>query len=424
MKNNNIDFFDENLYYEKLSNGLEVYILPKADVEDTFVTFTSKYGGYNSPFIKNDKVIKVPNGIAHFLEHKMFEQESGIDPFMFYAKSGTYCNALTNYFNTTYVFAGNKCFKENLNYLLDFVQNPYFTDENVEKEKGIITEEIKMYEDMPDRIIYEKILYNMFNKCPLKYSIGGSVNDVLSITKKDLYNVYDIYYKPSNMFLVITGKADVKECINIIKENQSKKEFKNVEVKTKEIKEANNVCKEYELVNYNITTPYIAYGIKIPTKNLNKMDLKLRNMYLSTLFNILFDDTSLFYESAKEEGIIDTEIEIESIDTKEHKIFVLLFKSNKYEEAINRINEILKNIKIDKADLERKKKVYISEMLYILDDISEANRILVNDIILYNKPYPNIYNIIKDMNIKDLENIISKLDLSNRSTYIIKNELS
>ena len=148
MKKNNIKFFNETLYEETLENGMKVYIIPNDNVLDTFVTFTAKYGGCNYEFKYNNKFVKLPNGVAHFLEHKMFEQKNRVEPFTFFGRTGTYSNAATNYHNTYYIFAGNNNFKENLNYLLDFVQDPYFTDENVEKEKGIIAQEIKMYDDI------------------------------------------------------------------------------------------------------------------------------------------------------------------------------------------------------------------------------------------------------------------------------------
>ena len=420
MKKNKIDFFNEYIYYEKIDNGLEIYILPNNKKEDIFVTLTTKYGGCNSQFMYNDKYIKVPTGIAHFLEHKMFEQEDNIDPFSFFGSSGTYCNASTNYYNTSYIFAGSMNFKNNLNYLLDFIQNPYFTDENVLKEKGIIKEEIKMYDDMPDRIIYEKILYNIFNKHPIRYSIGGKVSDIEKITKEDLYKCYDVFYQPSNMFITITGNVNPQEAIDIIKENQSNKKFNNLTIKEKNIKEENSVYKEKEIYNFDIATPYVAYGIKIPLNKLKKINDKKRNIYLSTIFNILFDDTSLFYERLKESGIIETPIEIESIDTKDHKVFILMFKSNNYNEVIKEIENVLNNIKIEKEDLERKKKVYISYLVYMLDDISEANRLIVNNKILYNELNYNIHNLIKEMNIVELEEIINGLDTTNKSLYIIE----
>lgn len=420
MKTNKIDFFKEIIYYEKLENGLEIYVLPNNKKEDIFVTLTTKYGGCNLPFMYNNKYLNVPNGIAHFLEHKMFEQENNIDPFSFYGRSGTYCNASTNYYNTSYIFAGSINFNDNLNYLLDFVQTPYFTDENVLKEKGIIKEEIKMYEDMPERIIYEKILYNLFNKNPVRNSIGGKISDIEKITKEDLYKCYEVFYQPSNMFITITGNVDPEKTIEIIKQNQLNKKIKNISIKLKNIKEEDKVFKEKEIYNFDIATPYIAYGIKIPLNKLKKIHDKKRNIYLSTIFNILFDDTSLFYEKLKELNIIETPIEIESIDTKDHKIFILMFKSNNYKDVIKEIDKALSNIKITKEDLERKRKVYISYLLFMFDDISETNRLIVNDKILYGEFNYNIYDLIKEININELNDIIKLLDTSNKSLYIIE----
>ena len=131
---------DLDMYYEKLDNGLEVYIVPKDNVNSVYATFSTKFGSINSCFIPYDrtKLTEFPLGIAHFLEHKMFEQKNGIDPFTFYSERGSDANANTSNYKTTYLFSGTGFLNENLNYLLDYVQSPYFTDENVDKEKGII----------------------------------------------------------------------------------------------------------------------------------------------------------------------------------------------------------------------------------------------------------------------------------------------
>lgn len=421
MKKNNIKFFNETLYEETLENGMKVYIIPNDNVLDTFVTFTAKYGGCNYEFKYNNKFVKLPNGVAHFLEHKMFEQKNRVEPFTFFGRTGTYSNAATNYHNTYYIFAGNNNFKENLNYLLDFVQDPYFTDENVEKEKGIIAQEIKMYDDIPDRIIYEKNIYNLFNNNPTRYSIGGSVEDITKITKEDLKKAYDVFYQPSNMFITITGKVNPNEAIEIIKENQKNKKFKKTKIEIKNIEEKDKVYKEEEIINMNINTPYISYGIKIPTKKLENIEKKKRNMYLSTIFNILFEETSLLYEELKENKLIETPIDIESLDTNSHEAFILIFKSNNYKEVIKRIDKKLKDIKIEECDLKRKRKSYISNLIYMFDDISETNRMIVNNNVLYNDNYTNIYDLIEDMNIDELNEIIKNLDLTNKSICIIKN---
>ena len=133
---------DMNYYYEKLSNGLEVFMLPYSNKKNYFMSYATRYGSDITKFIPvgKDEEIKVPDGIAHFLEHKMFEQEDGIDPFSYFSKSGTDSNASTSYDYTQYICCGTKKFEDNLRYLIKFVNSPYYTDDNVEKEKGIITE--------------------------------------------------------------------------------------------------------------------------------------------------------------------------------------------------------------------------------------------------------------------------------------------
>ena len=223
------------------------------------------------------------------------------------------------------------------------------------------------------------------------------------------------------MFITITGKVNLNEAIEIIKENQKNKKFKKTKIEIKNIEEKDKVYKEEEIINMNINTPYISYGIKIPTKKLENIEKKKRNMYLSTIFNILFEETSLLYEELKENKLIETPIDIESLDTNSHKAFILIFKSNNYKEVIKRIDKKLKDIKIEECDLKRKRKSYISNLIYMFDDISETNRMIVNNNVLYNDNYTNIYDLIEDMNIDELNEIIKNLDLTNKSICIIKN---
>ena len=144
MKISKLEKLDLNLYEETLQNGLKVYVIPKDNVNSIYATFSTKFGSVFKEFVPNGdkKMIDVPLGVAHFLEHKMFEQEDEKDPFTFYSERGCDANANTSNYKTTYLFSGSNSFEENINYLLDYVQKPYFTDENVEKEKGIIEQEI------------------------------------------------------------------------------------------------------------------------------------------------------------------------------------------------------------------------------------------------------------------------------------------
>ena len=265
-------------------------------------------------------------------------------------------------------------------------------------------------------------IYNLLTNHPIRYGIGGKIKDITKITKEDLEKAYKVFYQPSNSFITITGNADPEKSINIIKENQKNKRIPKYEIKLKKVKEENEVLKKEEIIYKDITIPYINYGIKIPLKTLNKIDKPKLNMYISTIFNILFDTTSSFYEEMKDKNIIDTPIEIESIDTDDHKIYMLLFKSNHYELVIKEIEKVLKNIKITEEDLERKKKVYISSLLYTLDHISMTNKLIVNNIILYGYLNTDVYNLINSLNIEELNSVIKNLQLDYSSTCIIKNE--
>lgn len=422
MKKSKIKFYNLDVYTEILDNGLNVVVIPYKNVNDVFVTLTTRYGGANYEFSVDGKEYSVPNGIAHFLEHKMFEQESGEDPFTFFNKSGTYSNAFTNYFNTSYLFAGSKNFKDNLNYLLDFVANPYFTDKNVEKEKGIIIEELKMYEDMPDNTIFERSIYNLFNTNPVKYPVGGFKEDVKKITKEDLYNCYNAFYNPKNMFLIITGNVNYKEAFEIVRVNQSTKKTISHSVSIKSVNENDKVYKKKEIIKGNVSMPYIAQSYKIPLKKYKDIDRKKLNIYLNLIFSILFDETSLFYEYTTENKLLETKIDIDTLDTEYHKAFILSFKSNNYNKIIKEIDNHLKNINISKEDLLRKIKSNISSLLYIFDDISNTNKLMLNNLVLYNNLYTDIYDVLKSMNIEELNYIVKNLDLSNKSTLIIKSE--
>ena len=239
MKTINLKIVNEKLFYEKLDNGLDVYIIKKDNFHSSFATFLTKFGGKDIEFIpiNENNMVKMPSGIAHFLEHKLFEQETGESVHEFYKKSGTYVNAMTGYKSTKYIFKGPKNFKENLNYLLDFVQSPYFTDKNVEKEKGIILEEARMDLDSPYRLFSETVLKNLFTSSLYEHTIIGSMDDIKSITKENLYRCYNSFYHPNNMALLIVTNEDENDVLELVKNNQNKKSFK---------KDFNIIKKEYE----------------------------------------------------------------------------------------------------------------------------------------------------------------------------------
>ena len=218
MKKIELKGLDQVVYTEQLHNGLQIFLVPYENKKNYFITYATRFGSDVLEFENDEKKYKPPLGIAHFLEHKMFEQEDGIDPFTYFSKSGTDSNASTSFDNTQYICYGNNEFANNLKYLINFVNSPYYTDENVEKEKGIIAEEIKMYEDMPDFKLEMKLREAIYNESSRRIDIAGSVEEIYKITKEDLYSCYNNFYVPNNMFILIAGNFDPEIAENIIKD--------------------------------------------------------------------------------------------------------------------------------------------------------------------------------------------------------------
>src|SRR3954454_10802446 len=229
MEKITFDQLQEELFHEKLSNGLNDYILPKKGFNKTFATFTTKYGSIDNTFVPlgKEEYAKVPDGIAHFLEHKLFEKEDG-DVFQQFSKQGALANAFTSFTRTAYLFSSTSNVEQNLETLMNFVQEPYFSEKTVEKEKGIIGQEITMYDDNPDWRLYFGLIQNMYQNHPVSIDIAGTVESISHITKELLYECYGTFYHPSNMLLFIVGPVDAGEVTKQIKENQSKKNFNRI----------------------------------------------------------------------------------------------------------------------------------------------------------------------------------------------------
>ncbi|RCX12693.1 putative Zn-dependent peptidase [Fontibacillus phaseoli] len=219
------DTLKETLYRETMDNGLQVYVLPKPGFQKTYATFSTKFGSIDNHFrVTGEEEISVPDGIAHFLEHKMFEEPEG-DIFAKFASQGASANAFTSFDQTVYLFSATENIKDNLETLINFVQHPYFTDQNVEKEKGIIGQEIGMYRDNPDWRVYFGLIEAMYGVHPVHIDIAGTVESIGTITKETLYTCYNAFYHPSNMLLFIVGGVNAEEVFALVRENQARKEY-------------------------------------------------------------------------------------------------------------------------------------------------------------------------------------------------------
>ena len=415
-----LEKMDLNLYYEKLDNGLDVYIVPFDKVNSVYVTFSTKFGSIHDEFIPYDRssMTKFPLGIAHFLEHKLFEQKNGVDPFTFYSERGSDANANTSNFKTTYLFSGTNFLDENLNYLLDYVQDPYFTEENVEKEKGIIDQEIRMYEDSPYYKLYDRILYNSFKNHPIKYPIGGTISSIKKITVQDLYTCYYTFYHPKNMFLVITGNVDPKDVISLIKANQENKTFKKYkDIVLKEYDEPDNVVIKHGSATMDIEIPKFSVAYKI--RNNSNLDINKFKAYIAMFFDIKFGSVSLFNENIKEDMLSTLDMDITLVNTDKHVLVILSNDSNNAKEIINRVEEELENRKINEKDFNRKKKVKKSSVIYKSDSIYAINNKIMANIINEGKVITDEQEYIDALNYEEFTNTINNINLENKTIYEI-----
>ena len=424
MKKIKIKGLDEVICYEKLDNGLEVYLFNKESFKSSYVTFTTKYGSVYNEFIPigSNKMTSFPKGIAHFLEHKVFAVKDGPDPMEFFSRSGAICNAYTTFDNTTYLFYATSKLKENICYLLDYVQDLFLTEESVENEKSIISEEIHMYDDRPSEVLAEKIRLNALISNPYRDSIIGTTDDISKITKEDLETCYKTFYHPSNMFLVVVGSFDVDEIMTSIKDNQRNKAFDSFnEIEVKGIKEKDEVYKKEEIINSTTSIPKVALTIKMPIKGINLSRREL-SLYLYILFTSMFDETSSFDEELKKDNIISNTTYVSTLNTNTHMLISIINETDKYSEFINKVEDKLKNISISEEDFNRKKKVLISNEIFAYEYAEQINDIILDDILYTGKVEDNPIGVIENLKLEVLNEIIKKINSKNISKIILKNK--
>ena len=217
MNKKTYEMLGETLYTEKLNNGLHIYAIPKPKFEKKYAFFATNYGGADRRFQLGGKWHDTPAGIAHFLEHKLFDTKDG-NALADLAAGGAQPNAFTSAEMTGYYFECAQSFEQNLKTLLDFVSIPYFTEESVQKEQGIIGQEIGMYEDHPEFELYYNLLRCLYSVHPVRDMILGTVESIAEIKAQTLYDLHRAFYRPSNMVLCVAGDIDPKRVLEIAKE--------------------------------------------------------------------------------------------------------------------------------------------------------------------------------------------------------------
>lgn len=292
----------EILYRERLSNGLELVVVPKKDFASAYAFFATRYGGMDTRFKIGDAWRDTPAGIAHYLEHKMFDTEDG-NALQELAKNGAEPNAFTANHMTAYHFESSEHFEDNLRILLSFVSIPYFTEESVEKERGIISQEIQMVEDNPDWQVYEQLMACLYRTHPARVPVAGSVESISHITAKTLYDCHKMFYTPSNMILVIVGDVDV-ERMKVITEEILPKEGGAAAERDYGEKEGSAVATPEAVREMEISLPNFLLGFKCDASGDGEEQVRL-SVLGELAVDILVGESSPLFTKLYTTGLIN-----------------------------------------------------------------------------------------------------------------------
>lgn len=369
----------EKAYIEKLENGMNVIIIPKNTTKKKYVIWGVNFGSIDNHFKVDGEEIYIPDGVAHFLEHKMFEQENGKNSLDTLMALGIDANAYTTSDHTAYLFECTDHFYEGLDELMNYVQNPYFTNENVEKEKGIIAQEIRMYDDDPGWQLYMGILDCLYKNNPIKVDIAGTVESISKITPEVLYKCYNTFYALDNMTLIICGDFEPEKLLEEVKKRLTKnKTYEKIERIYPEKEKTIN--KKYVEKNMNVSMPIFAIGIK----DVSKMDSEIvkKHIAIEILLNMIIGKSSDLYKKMYNQGLLLEEPSIDYEFSEEYAHIVISGQSNDSEEVYKMFKEEIENYKNNELNIDHferiKKKIY-GDYVVEYNSVSEIARMFLTD---------------------------------------------
>ncbi len=370
---------EEKVYKEKLENGMTVMIIPRENTQKKYVIWGTHYGSNESTFVVpgESEPTEVPKGVAHFLEHKMFEQENGPNSLDVLTALGVEANAYTTNDHTAYLFECTDKFYEALDELMDYVQHPYFTDENVEKEKGIIGQEIMMYDDYPEWKVYLNTLEAMYHNHPVKLDITGTIETISHIDKEVLYKCYNTFYNPSNMVLVVCGDFKPDEIIEEIKKRLVPKEAAG-EIKRIYPEEPKEIVKNYIEQKMEVSMPLFTIGIK----DLPSEDKVKKHIAIEVLLNMLLGRSSKLYKKLYNEGIILAQPSLEYEFTDGYAHILITGQATEPEKVFESLKEEILKIKekgLNEDEFNRIKKMIYGGYVKEYNDVAETARMFLAD---------------------------------------------
>jgi predicted Zn-dependent peptidase len=368
----------EKVYIEKLANGLTVIMIPKKGIQKKYMIWGTNYGSNESSFVVpgEEEVTTVPNGVAHFLEHKLFEQENGTNSLDVLTALGVEANAYTTNDHTAYLFECTDNFYEAMDELMDYVQHPYFTDENVEKEKGIIGQEIMMYDDYPEWRVYLNAMQAMYHNNPVKIDIVGTIETISKIDKEILYKCYNTFYNPSNMVMVLCGDFVPENMIEEVKKRLVDTKA-NGEIKRVYPEEPEEIVQERIEQSLEVSQPLYTIGIK----DTGKCNVK-KHIAMEILLNLLIGRSSNLYKELYNEGVIYSQPGLEYEFTNIYAHALINGQSNNPDKVYQKFKEEVKRLQtegINENDFNRMKKMIYGGYVKEYNDVTDIARMFLAD---------------------------------------------
>ncbi len=370
----------EKMYKEQLENGLKIIIIPKQNTNKKFIIWGTNFGSIDNDFIepKNNEEILLPDGVAHFLEHKLFEQENGVNSLDALSSLGADPNAYTTNDHTAYYFETTTNFYKALDEFMNYVQNPYFTNENVEKEKGIIGQEIQMYDDHSGWKVYLNAMNCMYKNNPIKNDIAGSIESISKIDKEILYKGYNTFYNLSNMTMVICGEFEPKEILEEIKRRITKNE-KQGEIRRIYKEEPEQINKKEEVSQMEVSLPLFIIGIK---DNPNNTNVVKRHIAIEILLNMILGKSSDLYKKLYNEGLMMEEPDLDYEFSKEYAHILISGASKEPKKILEEFIKTVSNMKqkgLMQEDFERIKKMIYGQYAKEYNSIGNIARMFLAD---------------------------------------------
>lgn len=374
MEKLDFETIDEVVYTEQLPNGLTVILIPKETLSKTFGIFTTDFGGADLEFIPNNETesVHIPSGTAHYLEHKLFDKGDH-DVYSEFGKLGSDANAYTNDTETSYYFTtvGNEI--ENVELLLNFVQDPFLTDETVNKEKGIISQEYQMYADIPDQRIYLAVQEALFAKHPVRNEVLGTLASINNMTKEQLLTAYETFYHPTNMTLAISGNFDTEEMMTAIRTNQEQKKFPEIGPFTRVYpNEQKEVFESKHSLHMNVSVPKVMIGIKEYAGEIPAKELGLRKLLSNMTLDFFYSRSGKFYQELAESELIDSSFVYSSVIDKTFGYSMIGSNSSHPEQLEEQIKKQLRSLstaELEEQQFERLKKRTIGKTLRRMNSI-------------------------------------------------------